>query len=82
MATIKYLQELEANHLDSDHMIALVDYFKLSSNAAVTYLSLDLPILCCGWLQELVEALGFPLLLSIVGAGLSSGGSGAGSWSI
>ena len=66
-------QELETYHLDLDHLIALVDYFKLSSDTTVTYLLLDLPILCHGWLQkQLVEALGFPLLPSLVDAGLSS----------
>ena len=74
MATIKHLQELEANHLDLNHLIALVDYFKSSSDAAVTYLLLDLPVLHHGWLQkQLIESLGFPLLPS-----LDAGPSGEG----
>ena len=75
MAATKHLQELEANHLDLNCLIALVDYFKSSSDATVTYLSLDLPILCCGWLQkQLVESLGFPPLPSLVDAGSSGEG--------
>ena len=74
MATIKRLQELEANHLDLNHLIVLVDYFKSSSDAAITYLSLDLPVLCCGQLQkQLIKSLGFPLLPS-----LDAGPSGEG----
>ena len=73
MAAIQRLQVLEANHLDLNCLIALVDYFKSSSDATVTYLLLDLPILCHGWLQkQLVKSLGFPLLLSLVDAGSSS----------
>ena len=75
MATIKCLPELEANHLDLNCLISLVDYIKSSSDATVTYLSLDLPVLHRGWLQkQLVESLGFPLLLSLVDAGSSSEG--------
>ena len=75
MAAIKHLQELEAKHLDLNHLIALVDYFKSSSDATITYLSLDLPILCHGWLQkQLVQSLGFPPLPSLVDAGSSGEG--------
>ena len=57
------LQELEVDNFDLDHLIALVDYFKSSSNATVTYLSLDIPVLH-GWLQkQLVETLGYHLQL-------------------
>ena len=63
MAAIKHLQELEANHLDLNHLIVLVDYFKSSSDATVTYLLLDLPVLHHGWLQkQLVESLAFQLM--------------------
>ena len=68
MAAIKCLQELEANNFDLDHLVVIMDYFKLSSDATVTYLLLDIPALCLGWLQkQLVKALGFPPLLSPIG---------------
>ena len=70
MAAIKCLQELEADNFDLNHLIALVDYFKSSSNAAVTYLSPDMPVLHHSWLQkQLVKTLGFPPLPSPVNEG-------------
>ena len=74
MAAIKRLQMLEAEYLDLDRLIALVDYFKSSSDAAATYLSLDLPILRRGWLEkQLTNVLGFPQLSSTAHSDSSSG---------
>ena len=73
MAAIKHLQMLEAEHLDLDRLIALVDYFKSSSDAVATYLSLDLPILRHGWLEkQLTNVLGFPQLSSTAHSDSSS----------
>ena len=72
MAAIKHLQELEANYFNLNHLIALVDHFMSSSDATVTHLSLDMPVLHRSWLQkQLVKTLGFPPLPSPVNEGSS-----------
>lgn len=72
MAAIKRLQDLETRNLDINRLVALVDLFKSSTDAAATYLSLDLDILRRSWLEkQLVELLGFPPLASLTAGSLS-----------
>ena len=52
MKAMTALQEQESSWMSFNHLIAMIDHFKLHLGAANTYMSIQKPMLCKLWVKK------------------------------
>ena len=52
------LQKQDAGWMSFDHLIAMIDHFKLDVGSADAYMTLELPTLCRLWLKKQLAGMG------------------------